>query len=242
MISIARHVAAASTALPLLAGSPAAAQDMDSVIEMLGLPVGTTATYFNPATRMGIVEECFRQDADTVACDMRIMAGKALLDFTYQGMTYDIEGGELKITAGTLDQGTWNTDVYNYDFKPVVLANHHGSWNASSPLVQFAPDGQTIIQNDVLAITMPESEVRITGCSSLPITEHRGVDLCQSFEDKSPARANAVLVVASNGAVLSAQGETADRPYSSGDWDVAVSYGKNLRSGFMTVPPYILPN
>ncbi len=238
MISVSRHIAVASTALTLLGGS-AAAQDyvsIDDAIALLNLPVGKTHTYFNNATKIAISEECFRQDGNTVACDMRVMANKAMLDFTYQGMVYQVKGGELMFTSGVLDQGVWDTDDYRYDFKPVAIANNHGSWTASSPLAQRAADGQTIVQNDVLAISMTGD--RITGCSSVPVTEYRGIDLCQSFEDKSPARAKATMVATSGRSVFIAEGETASRPFENGDWDVAVSYGRNLDRGFTTMAPY----
>lgn len=242
MISIARHIAAASTSLAILGGS-ASAQDastMAQLVELLDLPVGKTATYFNNATKTAVIEECFRQDADTVACNMQVLSNATLLNFTYQGMIYHMKGGDLTITAGTLDQGGWDVNDYNKLFKPAAIQNNHGSWTANSPLAVLAKDGLTVIQNDVLAIDMTP-EWRIFGCSSIPVTEYRGVDLCHSFEDKEPIRAKATMTVAVNGAIFSPQSESAWRAFDENFWETAVKYGDNLPKGFMVAPPY-LPN
>ena len=124
MILAARTIAAAT--LSILAGSAAAQESMDEIIDALKLPVGRTATYFNNATKTAISEQCFRSDENTVACNLRVMANKALLDFTYQAQAYHLENGNLTIYAMA-------------NFKPDGWV---GNWNRSDRPVIWGYTGE----------------------------------------------------------------------------------------------------
>jgi hypothetical protein len=229
-------IAAVSTTA-ILSGSAQAQSPLDDMIATLRLPVGTPTQYYNAATQSVLQETCNIVDARHVACDVRVLGAAAIVDFTQRGMVYKIgDDGKITVDPGEFDQETWDTEVDGGLYRKLMKqGGAQASWTASSPLARAAADG-TVIQNNIRETALIGD--RAYAKSNVPISENRGIILTQSFEDRSPAHLQIEMKIVQNGAVVSAVGGTASRPFIESDYKeyVVKYYNESLKPYAIAAP------
>jgi|GEM_PF-4295638 len=233
---IATTIAAVSTSA-ILTGTAYAQSPVEDMIATLRLPVGTTTHYYNAATQVAMSETCNIVDANSVACDLRVIGVAAIVDFTQRGMLYQVsnDGNIMTIDAGEFDQEGWNTEFDGGLYRELMTQGAQASWTATSPLAMTASDG-TVIQNDVRKTELRGD--RAYAWSTVPINENRGLILTQSFEDKSPAKLGVEMGVVQNGIVVSVIGGTASRPFIESDYnDYVVKYYNESQRPYAIAAP-----
>lgn len=232
---LATAIAAVSTSA-ILSGTAQAQSPIEDMIATLRLPVGTTTHYYNAATQVVMSETCNIVDANNVACDLRVMGVAAIVDFTQRGMLYTAgSDGGITIDAGEFDQQGWDTDVDGGLYRDLMKQGAQSSWTAASPLAKAASDG-TVIQNEIRNTALRGD--RAFAWSTVPISEHRGLILTQSFEDISPARLGVEMGVFHNGAVIAVPGGVASRAFIESDYnDYVVKYYNESKKPYAVAAP-----
>lgn len=235
MTSAFRNLAAAATTTAILGGTAMAQDDPTrQMIDVLKLPVGDTSVYFNAATQNVVVEKCaMGANNSGVVCDLRVLGAAAIMDYNIQGMTYSVgPDGQYSVTPGNLSQDQWSNEFSGGDYKSLKKTATQAEWSASSPLATAATDG-TVIQNDIRVTHMiGAGQYRAEAFSSIPISENRGINLRQSFEDKASAVSSVEMNVSNNGALLSVNLGEAERDFTAGDYDFVERYYKDSQSPY----------
>lgn len=246
--SLLSALASGATALLLAQGAYAqegaaqrpVAKTGQGIAVQLGLPVAKPAYYFNRATNTAFQELCVANN-NSVKCRLDVLGLTAQIAHSVHSSYGLDKGGSVAVHSGISDVQEWSpalSSLYR-SFKRQASAH---SWSASSPLVRIADNqGRDVVQNNIYQVATLSGQDGVSVCSTVPVNEKRGFDVCLSFDRAGGTVSSAALPRVGSGSLWQAPlsgSAAASRGFNSYDNDHYVLYRGQI--GADGAPSYVL--
>lgn len=153
----------------------------EPLAKVLALPVAGSSHYFNRATNTALRESCKAVSDNAVTCRLDVLGLTAQIAHTvYTGYERDASGA-ITVKSRKSDVMGWSQNLSAQYRSFRDMASKY-EWSSGSSMVVVGDNqGRNLVQNNVYQVSVSGQD-GVSVCSSVPVNDCRGIDVCLSFD------------------------------------------------------------